>query len=119
MYEMLKNYRWSLIAVAVTFALYAYFCGVSDNGGGAGDVGAELDTTVRNQSDITSRIDGIEEGVDDIEGGINRSAEAVGRAEERALRIEGSLDEAGRLIAECQRIVESVRARGEANGAET
>lgn len=119
MYEMLKNYRWSLIAVAVTFALYAYFGGVSDNGGRAGDAGAKLDAAVRNQSDITSRIDGIEERVDDIGGRIDRSAEAVGRAEDRALRIEGSLGEAGSLIADCQRIIAGVRERGEANGAET
>lgn len=123
MYEKIKDYMEAHcigIAVAGALILTGILAGVIyDHGGRAGDAGAKLDAAVRNQSDITSRIDGIEKRVDDIGGRIDRSAEAVGRAEESALRIEGSLDEAGSLIADCQRIIAGIRARGEAYGTET
>lgn len=78
---------------------------VSDNRIRIDDVRNELSTAQEHQRQIT----------DGLENAVQRSdtaAERAGRIEERAVRSETAVNDAGKLIDECQQIIGRVRNRG-------
>ena len=80
---------------------------VSDNGKRIEDVRNELSTATERQREITSG----------LESTVQRSVaaeERAGRIEERAVRSESVVRDAGVLIDECQQIIGRVRNRGQA-----
>ena len=79
---------------------------VSDNGKRIEDVRNELSTATERQREITSG----------LESTVQRSVaaeERAGRIEERAVRSESVVRDAGVLIDECQQIIGRVRNRGQ------
>jgi len=81
---------------------------VSDNGIRIDDVRNELSTAQEHQRQIT----------DGLENAVQRSdtaTERAGRIEERAVRSETAVNDAGKLIDECQQIIGRVRNRGQAH----
>ena len=80
---------------------------VSDNGKRIEDVRNELSTATERQREITSELESAVKRSDNIEEGSNR-------IEERAVRSESVVRDAGVLIDECQQIIGRVRNRGQA-----
>ena len=81
---------------------------VSDNGIRIDDVRNELSTAQEHQRQIT----------DGLENAVQRSdtaAERAGHIEERAVKSETAVNDAGVLIDECQQIIGRVRNRGQAH----
>ena len=105
-----KNYIGVLICLAVLLAVFfaGYMLGlrsVHHNGGGAGDIGNQLGTAVGNQQQITT-------GIQDAEGTVGGIAGAGQSIATSAHHIEGAVDEAGRIIDDCQQILGNIRNRG-------
>ena len=80
---------------------------VSDNGKRIEDVRNELSTATERQREITSGLESAVQRSDAAE-------ERAGRIEERAVRSESVVRDAGVLIDECQQIIGRVRNRGQA-----
>lgn len=78
---------------------------VPDNGVRIDDVRNELSTAQEHQRQIT---DGLESAVERSD----RIEERAGRIAERAVRSETAVNDAGKLIDECQQIIGRVRNRG-------
>lgn len=114
---------WWLIFIFAVLLLFGagfgcgYYCGanVYDHSIGDGAAQRQLDQAQENQHAITDRAEDAAQRAGDIEDGIGRGQEAVNRAEESAGRIDSGLQEAGNIIEDCQRILESVRQRGKAD----
>ena len=83
---------------------------VSDNGKRIEDVRNELSTATERQREITSGLESAVQRSDAAE-------ERAGRIEERAVRSESVVRDAGVLIDECQQIIGRVRNRGQAGKA--
>ena len=79
---------------------------VSDNGKRIEDVRNELSTATERQREITSGLESAVKRSDAAE-------ERAGRIEERAVRSESVVRDAGVLIDECQQIIGRVRNRGQ------
>ena len=79
---------------------------VSDNGKRIEDVRNELSTATERQREITSGLESAVQRSDAAE-------ERAGRIEERAVRSESVVRDAGVLIDECQQIIGRVRNRGQ------
>ena len=96
-----------LLGVAIGYGLGLRNTGtdVSDNGIRIDDVRNELSTAQEHQRQIT----------DGLENAVQRSdtaAERAGHIEERAVKSETAVNDAGVLIDECQQIIGRVRNRG-------
>ena len=115
-----KNREKALtVGIIITFLLVAvgwvcYCLGlknagtdVSDNGKRIEDVRNELSTATERQREITSGLESAVKRSDAAE-------ERAGRIEERAVRSESVVRDAGVLIDECQQIIGRVRNRGQA-----
>ena len=101
-----------LLGVAIGYGLGLRNTGtdVSDNGIRIDDVRNELSTAQEHQRQIT----------DGLENAVQRSdtaTERAGRIEERAVKSETAVNDAGILIDECQQIIGRVRNRGQAGTA--
>ena len=108
--------------LVVTVLLVAVFCigymlglrnagtDVSDNGKRIEDVRNELSTATERQREITSGLESAVQRSDSIE-------ERSNLIEERAVRSESVVRDAGVLIDECQQIIGRVRNRGQAGKA--
>lgn len=96
-----------------------YYCGanVYDHSNGDGAAQLQLDQAQENQHAITDRAEDAAQRAGNIQSRIDRSQKAVDRAEESAGRIDSGLQEAGNIIEDCQRILESVRQRGKTDPA--
>ena len=103
-----------LVAVIVLVVIFCtgYMLGlrnagtdVSDNGKRIEDVRNELSTATERQREITSGLESAVQRSDAAE-------ERAGRIEERAVRSESVVRDAGVLIDECQQLVGRVRNRG-------
>ena len=102
-----------LIVLVVCFGA-GYLLGVErtqdlyDNGGGAGQVGGQLEQAEVNQHAITDGISHAEGTGQSIAGAGHAIAESAGH-------IAGGVTEAAGLIDECQQIIGRVRNRGQAH----
>ena len=117
--ELRPNGKEIAIAIiVVTVLLVVIFCAVymlgirnagtdvSDNGKRIEDVRNELSTATERQREITSGLESAVQRSDAAE-------ERAGRIEERAVRSESVVRDAGVLIDECQQIIGRVRNRGQ------
>lgn len=115
---------WAIIAIALLLFGAGFGCGYYRGTRILGDsnrtksIERELDQAEENQRAITERAEDAAQRTGDIQSRIDRGKEAVSRAEESAGRIDGSLQEAGSLIDDCERILEDVCQRGKANQAQ-
>lgn len=106
----------ALVAFAVLAGAFAcgYFLGLRHAGTGVPDHGVRIDD-VRNE--LSTAQEHQRQITDGLESAVQRSdtaAERVGRIEERAVRSETAVNDAGKLIDECQQIIGRVRNRGQA-----
>ena len=114
-----QNKETAVAILIVTVMLVVIFCtgymlglrnagtDVSDNGKRIEDVRNELSTATERQREITSGLESAVKRSDAAE-------ERAGRIEERAVRSESVVRDAGVLIDECQQIIGRVRNRGQA-----
>lgn len=112
------NKETAAAILIVTVLLVVIFCAgymlgirnagtdVSDNGKRIEDVRNELSTATERQREITSGLESAVQRSDAAE-------ERAGRIEERAVRSESVVRDAGVLIDECQQIIGRVRNRGQ------
>lgn len=113
--SFVKNYRWAILCFLITFAVYVLCDRLSADGGGAGDIGEQLNGIGENQSAITERIGIVREGVSGIEKELRNSEEAIGNAAKRADNLEDGITESRDLIDRCQRLIGEIRCRGESD----
>ena len=114
-----------LIVVAVLVAVFCagYSVGISNagtansDGGNSGveQVGQHIQSAVAGQREITERIDGLQGGVAQVAGSLEKGAAGVDAAAFANSNAEGLVRESGELIAEGQRILQTIRRRAEKN----
>ena len=81
--------------------------GLSDNGNGINDIREQYQQIESNQRELTNRLE-------DTIGRSDAAAQTVGRIEERIIRSENNVTEAGIILDECQQIIGQIRNRGTA-----
>lgn len=97
-----------ICAVCGAIFLYGLFCQrVPDNGSGADTVRTELNTA-REQQQVVDR------GIADTQKTADSIAKSSSNIEHSVDKLETGIRNSGELIADCQRIVGQVRARGPA-----
>ena len=109
----------AVVLLVVVFCL-GYLFGIrnagtanSDGGNsGAEQVGQHIQSAVAGQREITERIDGLQGGAAQVAGSLEKGAAGVDAAAVANSNAEGLVRESGELIAEGQRIIETVRRRG-------
>lgn len=106
-----RNYLIAGVFVILLCALALRSCGLHDNGSGADAIREQLNAAGGNQQSITA-------GIENAAGTAGRSEEAINNADAAAERIESGQREAGAIIADCQSIVRTVRARGKSKTAQ-
>ena len=82
-----------------------------DGSGGAEQVGQHIQSAVTGQREITERIDGLQNGSDKISGRIEAGAAGIEAAAAANSNAESLVRESGELIAEGQRILQTIRRR--------
>ena len=112
-----KKITYLLIILNVLITIYGVLwylqcCQLLHQGGGADEIGEELDTAAGVQQEVTAELGSAEDTAADITGAITESQGAVQQAGAAADRVEGQVQSSGELIADCQRILAEVRARG-------
>ena len=118
--EMLhENKKYIIVGFGLCVLLMAacYWSGsgkdIPDNGAGVESVREQLGSAETTEREITEGIESAEDKARGIQERIERSEGGIREAEERADGIKENLNDAGAIIAECQRILENVRRRGE------
>ena len=94
-------------SVGYLFGLRNAGAGVPNNGTGINDIREQYQQIENNQRELTNRLE-------DTIGRSDAAAQTVGRIEERIIRSENNVTEAGILIDECQQIIGQIRNRGTA-----
>lgn len=119
--SIVPRHVWYALILALVCGIFfsaGYMFGrksVRNKGVRAESITSQLDTVTDNQRTITEGIDRASERTTNVEREVTGSAEGITRAEERTDSIESNLDESGKLIESCQRILQAVRSRGKAN----
>lgn len=119
-----KNIAIGILIVFILLVVaggIGYMLGIRNGGtakgdggdGGAGQVGQHIQSAVTAQREITERIDGLQNGVAEISGSIEKGAAGVDAAAAANNRAEVLVRESGELIAEGQRILQTIRSRAE------
>ena len=84
----------------------------SDSGSvGADQVGQHIQSAVTAQREITERIDGLQDGAAQVAGSLEKGAAGIEAAAAANSNAEGLVRESGELIAEGQRILQTIRRR--------
>ena len=94
--------------------------GTTDGDGGSGgaeQVGQHIQSAVTGQREITERIDGLQNSSDKISGGIEAGAAGIEAAAAANSNAESLVRESGELIAEGQRILQTIRRRAKKDSA--
>ena len=119
----LSNKEVALMVIAVFVFMVVvfsagYFVGLhsrtSNNDGGSGGaepVGQHIQSAVTGQREITERIDGLQNSSDKISGRIEAGAAGIEAAAAANSNAESLVRESGELIAEGQRILQTIRRR--------
>lgn len=133
MYDAIRGFwrerKKDFIVVAIGIAVFlvgfcaGYFCGIrnagktdrDDGSGGAEQVGQHIQSAVTGQREITERIDGLQNGSDKISGRIEAGAAGIEAAAAANSNAESLVRESGELIAEGQRILQTIRRRAKKN----
>ena len=111
----------AFLLVAVVW--FAYVLGLRNAGTTDGDggssgteqVGQHIQSAVAGQREITERIDGLQGGAAQVAGNLEKGAAGVDAAAVANSNAEGLVRESGELIAEGQRILQTIRRRAEKN----
>ena len=111
-----------IVGIIVAFLLlavcwFSYVLGLRNAGttdgdggsGGAEQVGQHIQSAVTGQREITERIDGLQNSSDKISGGIEAGAAGIEAATAANSNAESLVRESGELIAEGQRILQTIR----------
>ena len=119
-----QNEKTAFIVVVVFVLLVAagsigYMLGLRNAGstdgdggsGGAEQVGQHIQSAVTGQREITERIDGLQNSSDKISGRIEAGAAGIEAAAAANSNAESLVRESGELIAEGQRILQTIRRR--------
>ena len=128
-YDFRPNNKEMAVAILITIAvLVAVFSagymlgfrnagiGKADSDGGdsgAGQIGQHIQSAVTAQREITERVDGLQNGAAKISGSIETGAAGIENAAAANGRAEVLVRESGELIAEGQRILQTIRSRAE------
>lgn|GEM_PF-4947977 len=86
---------------------------ISNNGTRAAQVRRDIHSALTEQREITERIDRLQDGAGQVTGSLEKGAAGVDKAAIANLRAEILVSESGELIAEGQRIIQSIRSRGQ------
>lgn len=86
---------------------------ISNNGTRAAQVRRDIHSALTEQREITERIDRLQDGAGQVTGSLEKGATGVDKAAIANLRAEILVSESGELIAEGQRIIQSIRSRGQ------
>ena len=127
--ELRPNGKETAIAILVCVALLVViFCAgymlglrnagtANSDGGNSGteQVGQHIQSAVAGQREITERIDGLQGGAAQVAGNLEKGAAGVDAAAVANSNAEGLVRESGELIAEGQRILQTIRRRAEKN----
>ena len=90
----------------------------SDGGNsGAEQVGQHIQSAITGQREITERIDGLQNGADQVSDRIEAGAARIEAAADANNRAEILVRESGELIAEGQRILQTIRRRAKKDSA--
>ena len=91
----------------------------NSEGGNSGveQVGQHIQSAVAGQREITERIDGLQGGVAQVAGSLEKGAAGVDAAAFANSNAEGLVRESGELIAEGQRILQTIRRRAKKDSA--
>lgn len=113
----IKNNRLLLIALAIFLCvgIWFSFCAgsrVYDNGERIDAVRHEIGTAREQQHEISEGLQSAESRAGKVTSSIERSASASREAASRADSIEATIEQQRAAIADCQRIVRTVRERG-------
>ena len=82
-----------------------------DGNGGAEQVGQHILSAVTGQREITERINGLQGGAAQVAGSLEKGAAGIKAAAAANSNSEGLVRESGELIAEGQRILQTIRRR--------
>lgn len=112
-----------IVVLMVGFFSLGYMLGIrnagtanSDGGNsGAEQVGQHIQSAVAGQREITERIDGLQGGAAQVAGSLEKGAAGIEAAAASNGRAESLVRESGELIAEGQRILQTIRRRAEKN----
>ena len=112
-----------IVVLLVAAGSFGYMLGIrnagtanSDGGNsGAEQVGQHIQSAVAGQREITERIDGLQGGAAQVAGSLEKGAAGVDAAAVANSNAEGLVRESGELIAEGQRILQTIRRRAEKN----
>ncbi len=113
--EFIKSHWIMLIAGAAVICAGVYFFAgsrVHDNGVGADTVRHEIGAAREQQHQISEGLQSAESRAGEIANSLERSETANQEATSRADSIEATIEQQRAAIADCQRIVRTVRERG-------
>ena len=125
-----QNEKTAFVVIVVFVLLVAagsigYMLGLRNAGstdgdggsGGAEQVGQHIQSAVTGQREITERIDGLQNSSDKISGRIEAGAAGIEAAAAANSNAESLVRESGELIAEGQRILQTIRRRAKKDSA--
>ena len=109
----IKGKDMAVAVLIVVILLVVIFCAgymlglrnVSDNGGGTDAVGNQL-------TEAGTAVQHAKDGIDAAAGTADQIGAGIGAAKESAGYLQHTADTSAELIADCQRIIRQVRARG-------
>lgn len=111
-----KNFIWILImGFGFIVAIFSIWRGVyvSDQRVRVDPIGEQLEQATRNQSDITDGVKRVEKRFGAVERRIETGEDRVDRATGRADALDEKIGDAAKIIADCERILKSIRERGQ------
>lgn len=130
--EFVGKYKKAIVAISICVAcgFTAFYAGymlgirnastesetgnyISNNETRAAQVRRDIHSALTEQREITERIDRLQDGAGQVTGSLEKGAAGVDKAAIANLRAEILVSESGELIAEGQRIIQSIRSRGQ------
>lgn len=117
MNESIKKFiadHWLLLLLIAAGICICFFSGsrVHDNGVGADSVRHEIGAAQRQQQQISAGLQEAESTAGSVAGSIERSESANRDAASTADDIEETVEQQRAAIADCQRLIRTIRARG-------
>lgn len=115
--EFIKNNRLLFIALAIFLCVGIWFSfgagsGVHDNGERIDTTRHEIGAAISQQHQISEGLQSAESRAGEVASSLERSASANQEAASRADCIEETIEQQRAAIADCQRIVRTIRERG-------
>lgn len=108
-----------VLAVFVGF-FAGYVCGIRqlhDDSDRVSQIGTEFERVEATQRTISQSVDRLSDSSEKLEHRIERSQKGIRNLEKTGSVLEGKNKRAGKLIEDCQRILQAIRQRGETDQA--